>query len=297
MTETKNLKLKTYETTTDGQELVARYIDNTSDNFQKIDEFCKTDTTLSVEGGIADAKTVGDNVSQLKDDISNVTNTTESPVSAGSVWASTDNGAGWIALHVGDGGETDYELIEKIIVGYSLTTEEPPDWSENYTSYFTNDGTPIEPVYTAITDPVAPKWERDKFYTYTDSGVLSISRTKYKNGDNYSLKHVSIYVKCTETMTYGVRCSVQFNNSAMYFNVGGFDSKATKYIFEAKNLGSHFRTLYSTNAPMSIVGIETKTYFNADLNYNLPIIGVIVVANRYSTIPSGSELFIYGVRK
>lgn len=72
MTETKNLKLKTYETTTDGQELVARYIDNTSDNFQKIDEFCKTDTTLSVEGGIADAKTVGDNVSQLKDDLSNL---------------------------------------------------------------------------------------------------------------------------------------------------------------------------------------------------------------------------------
>ena len=72
MTETKNLKLKTYETTTDGQELVARYIDNTSDNFQKIDEFCKTDTTLSVEGGIADAKTVGDNVSQLKDDLLNL---------------------------------------------------------------------------------------------------------------------------------------------------------------------------------------------------------------------------------
>ena len=71
MTETKNLKLKTYETTTDGQELVARYIDNTSDNFQKIDEFCKTDTTLSVEGGIADAKTVGDNVSQLKEDLAN----------------------------------------------------------------------------------------------------------------------------------------------------------------------------------------------------------------------------------
>ena len=69
MTETKNLKLKTYETTTDSQELVARYIDDTSDNFQRIDEFCKTDTTLSVEGGIADAKTVGDNVSQLKEDL------------------------------------------------------------------------------------------------------------------------------------------------------------------------------------------------------------------------------------
>ena len=72
MTETKNLKLKTYETTTDSQELVARYIDNTSDNFQRIDEFCKTDTTLSVEGGIADAKTVGDNISQLKEDLANL---------------------------------------------------------------------------------------------------------------------------------------------------------------------------------------------------------------------------------
>ena len=77
MKETKNLKLKTYETTTDGQELVARYIDNTSDNFQKIDEFCKTDTTLSVEGGIADAKTVGDNVSQLKEDLIDTSGTVE----------------------------------------------------------------------------------------------------------------------------------------------------------------------------------------------------------------------------
>lgn len=72
MTETKNLKLKTYETATDGQELVANYIDDTSDNFQKIDEFCTTDKTLSVEGGIADAKTTGDNISQLKEDIGNV---------------------------------------------------------------------------------------------------------------------------------------------------------------------------------------------------------------------------------
>ena len=69
MTETKNLKLKTYETATDGQELVASYIDNTSDNFQKIDEFCTTDKTLSVEGGIADAKITGDNIGKLKEDI------------------------------------------------------------------------------------------------------------------------------------------------------------------------------------------------------------------------------------
>ena len=95
MTETKNLKLKTYETVTDGQELVARYIDDTSDNFQKIDEFCKTDTTLSVEGGIADAKTVGDNVSQLKDDLTRLNNTGEESVAAGKVWTTNAAGAGW----------------------------------------------------------------------------------------------------------------------------------------------------------------------------------------------------------
>lgn len=71
MTETKNLKLKTYETATDGQELVASYIDNTSDNFKRIDEFCTTDKTLSVEGGIADAKITGENISQLKEDLGN----------------------------------------------------------------------------------------------------------------------------------------------------------------------------------------------------------------------------------
>ena len=69
MTETKNLKLKTYEAATDGQELVAKYIDDTSDNFQRIDKFCTTDKTLSVEGGIADAKITGDNISQLKEDM------------------------------------------------------------------------------------------------------------------------------------------------------------------------------------------------------------------------------------
>ena len=75
MTETKNLKLKTYETATDGQELVAGYIDDTSDNFQRIDEFCTTDKTLSVEGGIADAKVTGDNIGQLKEDLSEIIET------------------------------------------------------------------------------------------------------------------------------------------------------------------------------------------------------------------------------
>lgn len=101
MTETKNLKLKTYETTTDGQELVARYIDNTSDNFQKIDEFCKTDTTLSVEGGIADAKTVGDNVSQLKKDLNAIQTGT-----------SEDVGKALKAKTVTDGKVTEWEFGE-----------------------------------------------------------------------------------------------------------------------------------------------------------------------------------------
>ena len=92
MTETKNLKLKTYETTTDGQELVARYIDNTSDNFQKIDEFCKTDTTLSVEGGIADAKTVGDNVSKLKEDLDKMSTATPEDVGKTLVAKTVKNG-------------------------------------------------------------------------------------------------------------------------------------------------------------------------------------------------------------
>ena len=34
-----------------------------------------------------------------------------------------------------------YELIEKIVIGYSITTAEPSDWETNYTDYFTNTGT------------------------------------------------------------------------------------------------------------------------------------------------------------
>lgn len=65
MTETTNLKLKTYTTADDASKYVANYIDDTSANFDKIDAFAKTDTTLTKSGGIADAKVTGDKISDL----------------------------------------------------------------------------------------------------------------------------------------------------------------------------------------------------------------------------------------
>ena len=44
-----------------------------------------------------------------------------------------------------------YELIEKIVVGYSVLTSKPEDWESNFTAYYKNTGTLREPVYTALT--------------------------------------------------------------------------------------------------------------------------------------------------
>ena len=89
-----------------------------------------------------------------------------------------------------------YEIIEKIVVGYSLLTEEPNDWGTNYQSYFTNTGTLREPIYTPITETAVPAWEQGKYYAFDSNTNLSVNRTAEPNGTSYAFKKVIVYGYC-----------------------------------------------------------------------------------------------------
>lgn len=59
---------------------------------------------------------------------------------------------------------------------YTLTTEEPSDWSTKYKTYFTKSGE----EYTAVTGNSAPAWETDKYWwEMTRKGRFMRSRLKF----------------------------------------------------------------------------------------------------------------------
>ena len=50
---------------------------------------------------------------------------------------------------------------------YDLTTQEPSDWSTNYTSYYVKSGN----AYTAITGETVPIWTANTYYSRTEDGT------------------------------------------------------------------------------------------------------------------------------
>ena len=91
------------------------------------------------------------------------------------------------------GGTTEgnYELIEKIIAGYAVTTSEPSDWATAWTNYYTNTGTATKPTYTALTDATAPTWEAGTFYKKSSS-VSQIVRSAETDATPYDFRKVIV---------------------------------------------------------------------------------------------------------
>ena len=82
--------------------------------------------------------------------------------------------------------EGEYELIERIIIGYELLTKKPDDWETNWTEYYRNTGTIREPVYTLIDDATAPAWEVNSFYAFSQDGITEIGRNSEPDGTAYN---------------------------------------------------------------------------------------------------------------
>lgn len=56
--------------------------------------------------------------------------------------------------------------VYNVAYSYSVTVEEPADWSTNYTSYYTKSGN----TYTAVTGGSAPTWAASTYYARSNNG-------------------------------------------------------------------------------------------------------------------------------
>lgn len=62
---------------------------------------------------------------------------------------------------------------------YTLTTEEPADWATNYTDYFTESGG----EYTPVTGESAPTWAANTYYSYAGKVAPTFATNTYYRKD------------------------------------------------------------------------------------------------------------------
>ena len=186
-----------------------------------------------------------------------------------------------------------YELIEKIVIGYSITTAEPSDWETNYTDYFTNTGTLKEPVYTAVSGETAPTWKSATYYSFNGSSLLNeYSRNKEPDGNKYSFKKFFIksHIKWSNSLSvsghFRFECS---NNPTSIFNYSLGTGNYLNVILELEN--GVFKCFIIVYDDSSGAYKAEFSYFNKT-NDN-------VLSNIYSSMKytPNSTIEIYGVRE
>lgn len=97
--------------------------------------------------------------------------------------------------------DKDFELIKKIIMGYSVLKTQPADWTTNYSSYYKNTGTVIKPVYTALTS--AETFVANTYYSYTDDIGVNLTYNFDSNKKDFIIK---FYTKAS-------------SNTGAYYNI------------------------------------------------------------------------------
>lgn len=83
-------------------------------------------------------------------------------------------GDGDIEIQGGSISSGEYELITKVIVGYSVLKTKPSDWESNYAMYYKNIGTEKEPIYTIINN--VDEWNEGDCYSYSsEESTISLT--------------------------------------------------------------------------------------------------------------------------
>lgn len=179
-------------------------------------------------------------------------------------------------------GSKGYELIERVYIGFSLTTSEPGDWATNWTDYYVNNGTGQMPEYEHVTGDSAPTWQSGTYYKFTETvpgsgsgSYFTISRNTEPDGTPYSFRGVvlKVSVNAPSAGQFRILCDVgntRVHNGLMA-SVGYSETTIDGVI------GKTFcRNQYIGNAPTDDrYGI---TYFDAD--------GRITSYGVYTTIAS-----------
>lgn len=205
----------------------------------------------------------------------------------GEAWTADEQAAARERIGIGE-----YELIEKIVVGYSLTTSEPSDWETNYTDYFTNTGTDIEPVYSPVTTEIPPVWEAGVYYLYDPNGAI-INRNTLADGSPLNLSALIIDISIPK---------LDKVQNGMYFY--GFGDNEKVFDLYVGNYGNIYRSSGKVLESMHVDGVWRNTIKNKIDSYSVVHSSICYSRNEtiksfrsYIAIISGVTVSIYGIKR
>lgn len=104
-----------------------------------------------------------------------------------------------------------YELIEKIIIGYSLLSAEPEDFAENYANYYKTNGKARNDkdfAYVALTE--AEPFEAGKYY-YKDTAGSKFSRQTEPDGTPYKFSKMTLLFQTEDDKKLNAWTSIIFD--------------------------------------------------------------------------------------
>lgn len=191
-----------------------------------------------------------------------------------------------------------FELIEKIIVGYSITTAEPSDWSTNYTDYFINTGTLKEPIYTAVSGETAPTWVAETYYKFTNELIYPFARNCEPDGTMYNF--TELYVDYYIEPNADLKPTNIANRNWIYGNQNYSQAIIGLY----NNLSSKsrkYRVLYKRIADNIWCALETERNESNGKNEGVSIHTVLsdyktIKGVSFNQMTPNSVINIYGVR-
>lgn len=186
-----------------------------------------------------------------------------------------------------------YELIEKIIVGYSITTSVPEDWETNYTSYFKNTGTLQEPVYTALAE--LEEWEEGKYFSYSSDDVTITVIDTEPDGTEFCFNGVILDVNfpaasSNRNLVYELRSASGTAMTGALYNANVSNAIKTTSSWYQACIESHYAGIWT--------GVQNVNYaITPIISRHIPRFEPMR-AIRFSgtSFPAGSTITIYGVR-
>lgn len=203
-----------------------------------------------------------------------------------------------------------YELIEKIITGYSLLTAEPEDFAENYANYYKTNGKARNDkdfAYVALTE--AEPFEAGKYY-YKDTAGSKFSRQTEPDGTPYKFSKMTLLFRTEDDKKLNAWTSTYFDMKDENFQdlqslQPGIYSTGCLYV-GGPNAG--WKTAFGTfvtdgNSAVTFgAGLTEEGYsYKENTITNTQVFDKKPICWRLRAgagiFPVGTTIYIYGVRK
>lgn len=191
-----------------------------------------------------------------------------------------------------------FELIEKIVVGYSITTAEPSDWNTNYTDYFINTGTLKEPVYAAVSGEAAPTWIAETYYKFTNELIFPAAKNCEPDGTMYNFTelYVDYYIESNADLT-----PTNIANRNVIYGNQYYSQGIIRLYNNLSSKGRNYRVLYKRIADNIWCVLETEYIKSSGKSEQVSISTVfsdykIIKGVNFNQMTPNSVINIYGVR-